>query len=60
MRVGSILMVGFMASRVLAQTSPAFPPGAEARETQLMTKVGPQTRAWIQQEARREASSGGL
>ena len=38
-----------------AQAPSAFPPGAEAREAQLMVKVGPQTRAWIRQEAAREA-----
>jgi hypothetical protein len=36
--------------------SPAFPPGAEAREARLLTKVGPQTRAWIQREGVREAA----
>lgn len=39
-----------------AQTPSAFPPGAEAREAQLMAKVGAQTRAWIRQEAAREAN----
>jgi len=38
-----------------AQAPSAFPPGAEARDAQLMVKVGPQTRAWIRQEAAREA-----
>jgi hypothetical protein len=34
-----------------AQSPPAFPPRAEATEARLITKVGPQTRALIKQEA---------
>ncbi len=44
-----------------AQAPPSLPPGAQATETRLMTnKVGPQTRAWIRQEAQRERLSSNL
>jgi hypothetical protein len=33
-----------------------LPPGAEAREAQLASKLNPQTRAWIEREAKREAA----
>jgi len=36
----------------------ALPAGAEARQARLLAKFGPQTRAWINQEARREVTSG--
>jgi hypothetical protein len=37
-----------------AQTFPAMPAGAAATEARLMAKVGPQTRAFIRQEAARQ------
>jgi hypothetical protein len=39
------------------EAAPAFPPGAEAREAQLIAKLNPQARAWLKQEAMREAAS---
>lgn len=38
----------------VAQSEPAFPPGALAMETKLRAKVGPQTRSWIRQLATRQ------
>lgn len=54
----SILVMAWVCAPMFAaaQAPTAFPPGAEAREAQLMAKVGPQTRAWIRQEAAREAN----
>lgn len=43
------------ASAAFAQTPAPFPPGAEAREVQLMARVGPQTRAWIAEEAHKQS-----
>ena len=43
---------------VSAQMLPASPSGAEARETQLLTRVSPQSRAWIKQEAARKVATG--
>lgn len=43
---------------VAAQILPAFPPGAEARETQLLARMNPQSRAWIKQEAARKVATG--
>ncbi len=45
-----------MATSAMAQNLPGFPPGAEQHVAQLMARVGPQARAWIAQEARREAA----
>ena len=54
---GIVLALALLtASGAMAQDRNAFPPGAEQREAQLMQRVGPQTRAWIAQEARREAA----
>lgn len=44
------------ASGAMAQNLPAFPPGAEQHEAQLMQRMGPQARAWIAQEAHRDAA----
>lgn len=41
-----------------ASSPPEFPPGAQAMEAKLLGHVGPQTRAWIQHEAAREAAAG--
>lgn len=38
----------------------AFPTGAEAREAKLLARMGPQTRAYIAREARREAQNGNV
>jgi hypothetical protein len=42
---------------IIAQKEPAFPPGALEMEARLLTRIGPQTRAWIKQEAARENGS---
>ena len=47
--LAAILTLAFMGA--MAQTIPTLPPGSEAAEARLMTKVGPQTRAFIRQEA---------
>jgi hypothetical protein len=47
--LAAILTLAVMGA--VAQTIPALPPGAAATEARLMTKVGPQTRAFIRQEA---------
>lgn len=44
----------------VAQAPSALPPAAGATEVRLMTKVGPQTRAWIRQEAQRQRGSSNL
>lgn len=41
-----------------AQTVPALPAGSEALEAKLLTRVGPQTRRWIKQEAARQHAAG--
>ncbi len=46
----------FTASGAMAKDLPEFPPGAEQREAQLIKRVGPQTRAWIADEARHQAA----
>ncbi len=43
---------------VAAQTPPGFPPGAEARESQLLSRINSQSRAWIRQEAARRVATG--
>jgi len=53
----SFVFVALIPFTVAAEAPPSFPPGAEATEARLLAKVGPQTRAWINQEARREAAS---
>jgi hypothetical protein len=57
MRCLAILMVAlFVATTV--QAEPDYPPGALSLEARLLTKIGPQTRAWIKTEARREVTIG--
>lgn len=41
-----------------AQTEPPLPAGAAALEARLLTRVGPQTRGWIKQEAARQNAAG--
>ena len=42
---------------LFAQPPPEFPAGAQALKASLLSKVGPQARAWIQQEAAREVTT---
>ena len=48
------------ASATLTMAPVTLPAGAEAREARLLTKIGPQARAWIRQESKREAASGSV
>jgi hypothetical protein len=41
-----------------AQSEPPLPAGAAALEARLLTRVGPQTRGWIKQEAARQNAAG--
>jgi hypothetical protein len=41
-----------------AQSEPPLPDGAAALEAKLLTRVGPQTRGWIKQEAARQNATG--
>lgn len=50
--ITSLLPVGGV-----AQAPAEFPAGAEGLEARLMARVGPQTRAWIQQEGARLAAT---
>jgi hypothetical protein len=45
-----VLALVLIASGAFAQAPPAFPPGAQEREAQFLTRIGPQARAWIGQE----------
>jgi hypothetical protein len=49
--VALLFALSLPVSEGLAQTVPAFPKGAEAAESRLLTKVGTQTRAAIKREA---------
>jgi hypothetical protein len=51
------VLLGLAASAATAQTIPALPPGSVALEAQLMTKVGPETRARIRSEAATQRQS---
>jgi hypothetical protein len=53
-----VAVVAFVPVPSRADDMPLFPPGAEQREGNLLASIGPQTRMWITQEARREVSSG--
>jgi len=51
------IVLGCAAAICLAATPAfAYPPGAEALEARLLAKMGPDTRAWIADEAAHEAS----
>jgi len=54
--ISAVILMAPVAS--LAADELRFPAGAEAREARLLTKVGPQTRAWIKQVGAKEAASG--
>jgi hypothetical protein len=57
MRVLGILFAASLAVSA-AEAMPAYPPGATALEARLLAKMGPQARAWIVSEARREVTIG--
>jgi hypothetical protein len=48
-----------LAGPLFGQTAAPYPPGAQAREAQLLARVGPRTRAWVAAEGRREAEMPG-
>lgn len=52
--ISFVIAAGAWAPGAVAQSEPAFPPGALAMETRLRAKVGPQTRSWIRQLATRQ------
>jgi hypothetical protein len=56
-----VLAVGLVGLGVLlgfgAQADPAFPKGAKALETQLLASEDTEARAWIKDEAQREATT---
>jgi hypothetical protein len=56
------LVLSAVAAGLFLAASPAFgyPAGAEALETRLLLKMGPEARAWIAAEAAHESSSRGV
>jgi hypothetical protein len=57
MRVLGIFFAALLAASA-ADAVPAYPTGAQALETRLLAKMGPQAREWIVSEARREVTIG--
>jgi hypothetical protein len=55
MRAGLLVMAGLLVVASSAGAQSVLPIAAELREAKLMQQIGPQTRAWIAQEAAREA-----
>ncbi len=56
MRIASLIAITAVAAiATAASAKPDYPPGAEARQRQIMAHIGPRTRAWIAAEARRVA-----
>lgn len=53
--LGPFVALALVAGAASAQQ---FPQGAAAREAQLLKRMGPQARAFIQREARREVAAG--
>ena len=49
-----------MAGDTRAQGTPAITPEMTTMETKLLTKVGPQTRTWIKQEAAKQRAANGV
>jgi hypothetical protein len=49
-----------MAGDTQAQGTPAITPEMTTMETKLLTKVGPQTRTWIKQEAAKQRAATGV
>lgn len=60
MRYAILVTLAVAFSPPLFAQPPEFPAGAQALEASLLSKVGPQARAWIQQEAARELTAGSV
>lgn len=53
-----ILIQVALSQSAVAQTAPAFPPGALETEARLLARAGPQARVWVKEEAARELDAG--
>lgn len=56
----AVAAVVVMAGDTQAQGTPAITPEMTTMETKLLTKVGPQTRTWIKQEAAKQRAANGV
>jgi hypothetical protein len=56
----AVAAVVVMAGDAQAQGTPAITPEMTTMETKLLTKVGPQTRTWIKQEAAKQRAANGV
>ena len=56
----AVAAVVVMAGDIQAQGTPAITPEMTTTETKLLTKVGPQTRTWIKQEAAKQRAATGV
>ena len=56
----AVAAVVVMAGDAQAQGTPAITPEMTTTETKLLTKVGPQTRTWIKQEAAKQRAANGV
>ena len=56
----AVAAVVLMAGDAQAQGTPAITPEMTTMETKLLTKVGPQTRTWIKQEAAKQRAANGV
>jgi len=56
----AVVAVVVMAGDTHAQGTPAITPEMTTMETKLLTKVGPQTRTWIKQEAAKQRAATGV
>ena len=56
----AVAAVVVMAGDAQAQGTPAITPEMTTMETKLLTKVGPQTRTWIKQEAAKQRAATGV
>ena len=56
----AVAAVVVMAGDIQAQGTPAITPEMTTMETKLLTKVGPQTRTWIKQEAAKQRAANGV
>ena len=53
-----ILIQVALSQSAVAQTAPAFPPGALETEARLLARAGPQARVWVKEEAARDRDAG--
>ncbi len=60
MRIATLVAAtaALMITTQAASSAPEIPAEAAAKESQLLAKIGPQTRAWVRQEAARQAARG--